>query len=134
LPLPKNPITALFPVQYRIGQLLPDKKGWWEVSNDTNLEALAAEVTDVILQYGLPFFDNFSSPERFLDWLRSGKAAPGTTRAQSDLVHAMLAKDAGFEDEARLALQKAFNEAKHPGFQATVLKIANRLEISRVPE
>jgi hypothetical protein len=133
-PLPANPTTGLFPVQHRIGLLLPDKKGWWEVGDNPNLEELANEVTAVILRYGLPFFDHFASPTLFLDWLRSGKAAPGATGPQSDLVHAMLAKDAGFEDEARRVLHKAFNEAKSSGFRATILLIAKRLEISGVAE
>jgi hypothetical protein len=131
-PLPRNPIVIPFPVQHRIHSLSPAKASWWEVDGGTNIEELCHEVTGVLLRFGLPFFEDFQSPVTFLDRLRERRGAPGTTRAQGYLVHAMLAKDQGFEEEARRELQKAFDGAEFSPFGQTVLAIADRLGIAGI--
>jgi Domain of unknown function (DUF4304) len=131
-PLPRNPITTLFPVRHRIGPFSPDKGGWWDVDDGTDIDKLCHEVVDVLLRQGLPFFADFQSHAMFLDRLRQGRGVPGTTRALGYLIHGMLAKDQGFEDEARRELQKAISGAELSPFGQNVLAIAGRSGISGV--
>ena len=91
-PLPANPATALFPVQQRIGFLLPDSRDhWWTVTSGDPIAELAEEVTHALVRYALPFFDEFGSSSALLDRLRHGRGLPDLPR-RIWLVHAMLAQ------------------------------------------
>jgi hypothetical protein len=128
-PLPKNPAAALFPIQQRIGLLMPQREDkWWPA--DADIDALCVEVGHVLVAYGLPFFAAFPSVNALLERLRSGTGAPGMSPAQATLLHAMLAKEKGFDDEAEQQIRGAFEDARGSGFQETVGTIARRLGIA----
>jgi hypothetical protein len=127
-PLPANPATALFPVQQRIGFLLPERRDhWWTVTVGDPIDELADDVTQGLLRYALPFFDEFHASSVLLERLRQERGLPGLSEPRAWLVHAILAQyfDAG--DEARTLLQRALEYAGTSPFRATVVTIANRL-------
>jgi hypothetical protein len=127
-PLPANPATALFPVQQRIGFLLPERRDhWWTVAVDDPTDELADEVTRGLLRYALPFLDEFRSSGVLLDRLRQERGLPGLTEPRVWLVHAMLAQHCDAGDEARTLLQRALEYAGTSPFRSTVVSVGRRL-------
>jgi len=125
-PLPKNPATAFFPIQQRIGILMPDEQDrWWTINAER--EVLCRDVGHALLKHGLPFFDAFPSSDAILERLRVGLTIPGSTLGQAKLVHAILAKEKGNAHEAELQLHAALEGARSSGFGDTVLAVASRL-------
>ena len=127
-PFPSNPASTLFPVNTRIGSMLPSRKDlWWTVADSTDLAHLSREVTAAILGYGMPFFEQFTSKEAMLTRLRHGKGLPGLTKPQALLVHAILAVEMDAIEEAQELLETAYDEAEVSEFRETVQLIAERL-------
>lgn len=130
-PFPLNPASTLFPVNTRIGSMLPSRKDqWWTVTDSTDLDHLSREVTAAILEFGLAFFELFPSKQAMLTRVRHGKGLPGLTKPQARLVHAILAAEMGAIEEAQELLETACNEAGVSGFRETVQLIAKRLGIT----
>lgn len=132
--LPANPATVTFPVQQRIGYLLPksyDK--WWDVTSRTDLALLSAEVEAAIIHHVLPFFDTLASPLALLERLRSTAELPGLPPWQGVLVHAMLAARTGLRAEALAQLERAAREAGESPYHAeAVRRIAEQIELACV--
>ena len=125
---PANPATALFPVQQRIGSLMPSHLDhWWSVSTTTDIGALSNEIGEQIAAHALPFFDTFPDSHALLERARSGIGIPGLTAAQVPLVHAIIASHGGLRDEARLRLERAVIDAGDSLFAGTVQSLALRL-------
>jgi hypothetical protein len=105
-PFPSNPASADFPLTERIGLVMPPPRRdiWWEVSPETDLDALSADVCEKLVQYGLPFFAMYPNGLAILKRLRSSQPIP--IHQFRPLVHAILAKEAGFGNEARQVLQQ----------------------------
>jgi hypothetical protein len=126
-PLPANPATVFFPIQARVGLLMPQRKDlWWSV--ETEPTRLCREVVDVLVTYGLPFFDTLSSVDALLEQLRKGGARRGLM-TDAHLIHAMLAKEKGFDDEAAEQIREALAKAAAP-FRETVMRMAERLDLA----
>jgi len=129
-PLPSNPASALFPIQQRIGGLMPlHLDHWWSVDNSTDIEALGHEVTDAINSFALPFFSEYPESSALLNRLRQGAGLPGITTAQRSLLHAMLAKIVGLPEEAAAQIHKALVDAGASPFKATVTLIGQRIGV-----
>ncbi len=129
-PLPRNPASALFPIQQRIGSLMPGHQDyWWSVSRTTDIAALEREVLHTLTTYALPFFTEYPDSKALLDRLRQNKGLPGLTNAQCPLIHAMLAKDLGYPDEASAQIQKALTDAGVSPFKATVARVGHQIGV-----
>lgn len=129
-PLPSNPASALFPIQRRIGGLMPQHQDhWWSVDNSTDIEALGHEVTQAITSFALPFFTEYPESSALLYRLRQGAGLPGITTAQCPLLHAMLAQIVGLPDEAAAQIHKAFDDAGSSPFKGTVTLIGQRIGV-----
>lgn len=129
-PFPANPASALFAVTSRIGRLMPSRADhWWQVEEETDLAALANETASAIVEYGLPFFDEFDTVQSILTRLRHGDPLPGLTDAQLPLVHAMLSIQAGAREEGQGLLERAYSAAGSSAFRGTVRMIADRLGV-----
>ncbi len=127
--VPANPATMFFPIQRRIGSLMPQPEDrWWSVG--TELTLLSQEVAHALVTHGLPFFDAFPSADALLEQLRDRSQALPGLMTDTHLVHAMLAKDKGLEAEAAAQLREALEKAGSSPFRATVLKIAERLQLT----
>jgi hypothetical protein len=60
---PEHPQSSDCCVSVRIGKLLSNKDLWWEISNNDTTERiddLAAQVTDAIANYALPYLTNIN--------------------------------------------------------------------------
>lgn len=52
------------PIRRRIGLLMPlHQDTWWSINPNTELDALSREVTDTLVRYGLPWFEQASRLE-----------------------------------------------------------------------
>lgn len=61
-PFPKNPVSALPLVQQRIGGLRPDGKDhWWQLTPESDADAVGREVAGGLSDYGLLFLNRFQS-------------------------------------------------------------------------
>lgn len=110
---PANPASALFPITQRIGFLMPPGRDqWWTVDNETDLEALAAEVASDVLLFGLPFFAPFKNVDAVVAMARSGAGLPGLTEPQFHVVHAILAAGAGEMAEAERKLRASLRNVR----------------------
>jgi hypothetical protein len=69
-------------LRQRLGLLLPDGSDmWWEISAQTNVIALANELSSMIEQHALPYLDKYSDPRSLIALWESGKS-PGLTLVQ----------------------------------------------------
>jgi hypothetical protein len=126
--LPANPATMFFPISERIGLLMPQREDkWWPVDREPTI--LGREVADALVTCGLPFFDAFPSADALLTLLRDGSRVPGVLMTDVHLVHAMLAKEKGRDEEAAQQLRQALEKAGPSSFRETVLRIAERLQL-----
>jgi hypothetical protein len=130
-PLPKNPAAAMFPVRQRIGHLMPaGHDHWWRVDEEADVTQVVAEVSEALLQYGLPFFDAYPDTAAMLDRVRVDATLPGLTTSHAKLVHAILAWSLGSLDEAREVFRAELRKAQGSPFYMTVERLAARLGAS----
>jgi hypothetical protein len=129
-PLPSNPATALFPIQQRIGRVMPqDRDQWWSVDNSTDLEALGADVTQTINSFALPYFSKYPENIALLNQLRQGVAIPSISARGRTLLHAIVAKIVGLPDEAAGQIRNALADADSSSSKATVERIGQRIGV-----
>ncbi|MCU0858401.1 MAG: DUF4304 domain-containing protein [Pontiellaceae bacterium] len=127
-PLPRNPASALFPIQQRIGSFMPEHKDhWWAVSCTTDIAVLACEIVHALTAYALPFFTEYPDNAALLGRLRQNKGLPGLTSAQCPLIHAILAKGLGCPEEAGAQIQLALADAGEFPFKTTVVRLGHRI-------
>lgn len=130
MPFPANPATALFPIQQRIGVVMPSHTDhWWQVDRSTDLDAIAAESVFAMTQYGLPFFAEWSDARAILDRLRSPSAGAGArlTEALGLIVRAMAAVHLGDRDDAKHAIDAAL--VVDPSASTRLLALAAALSL-----
>lgn len=126
-PFPANPASALFPVQMRIGSLMPERCDyWWTVGFETNISSLATQVANAIEHCAIQFFNSYESNEALLAQLRQG-ICPGCTSPQAAVVHALVANELGYKAEAVEACKAALSKSKAPGFSERVVSLARKL-------
>ena len=129
-PFPANPASAAFPVQMRIGGLLPERCDyWWQVGQDTDIAELAAEVSAMIERLSAGFFSAYESNEALLMQLRKG-VCPGCTEPQAAVVHMLVASSLGYREEAELAFRRALKASRVPAFSDRILSYARKLGIN----
>src|SRR5579864_6927022 len=115
--VPANPATMFFPIQRRIGSLMPEREDrWW--SAETDAAIISQEVADALVTYGLPFFDAFPSADALLAQLRDRSRVQRGLMTDARLVHAMLAKEKGLDNEAAQQLREALEKAGSSSFRA----------------
>ena len=112
VPFPANPATAAFPIQVRIGLLMPiGNDYWWEVDRSTDLAATAAHASSAIVQYAVPLFDAWASARDLVDHLHSTNLPRGFTEEQAAMVRAMAAIHLDERDEAERIISAALADA-----------------------
>ena len=126
-PFPANPASALFPIQMRIGSLIPQRcDRWWPVDSETDISSLAIEVASTVEQYAMQFFMLYESNELLLAQLRQ-RNCPGCTTPLAAVVHALVANNLGYHTEAVEACQRALSESNVPAFSERVISLAQTL-------
>ena len=126
-PFPVNPASAMFPIQMRIGSLMPQRSDyWWTVAADTDISSLAREVAAAVDSCAIQFFTSYGSEEALLSQLRQGKC-PGCTAPQAAVVHALVANNLGLKTEALEAFRTASSRSEVPEFSERVVSLAQKL-------
>lgn len=126
-PFPLNPASALFPIQRRIGSLMPQRSDyWWTVDSDTDISSLATKVAETIENSAIRFFADYESNEALLSQLRKG-ICPGCTAPLAAVVHALVANKLGYKGEALEAFRTAIAKSEVPGFSKRVVSVAKKL-------
>lgn len=127
---PKNPGTAIFPIQVRIGMVKPgglDK--WWEVSEESNLVTIADQVSTTLRNEAHIFFEKYPNQGTILQHLREGIVIPGIIEPHRPLIHAIMADEIGKQSEAKAQINNTFKKASGTPFQKTVMLIEGRIGI-----
>lgn len=123
-PFPRNPASAPFPIQMRIGQLMPGHRDhWWDVHDGDDLDGLAVEVADAVQSAAQDFFLAYETSEGLLQRLRQGNC-PGCTAPQAAVLHMLLASSFGHKDEAEAAGRQALESSQVASFSERVIALA----------
>ena len=127
-PFPANPASAQFPVNERIGWLLPDLCDyWWKVDEKTDIPALAVEVAEMATPAIRKFFSDYERNEATLTMLRQGRY-PKLGEYIGHVVHMLVAHSRGYREEAEAAGKKAVSgNEKNSAFSQRVFSLARRL-------
>lgn len=127
-PLPANPATVLWPIQERIGFFLPGRRDhWWSVDADTDLDALAEEVSSALGSIVAGFFARFADSDALLQLLGSGASIPGLFPAHRPIVLATLLAARGEHEQAATCLREAQECCTISAFGSTYPQVAARL-------
>jgi Domain of unknown function (DUF4304) len=128
--LPANPATLLWPVNRRIGSLMPSPHDlWWDVRVDTDTVELGKEVATTLEAYALPFLEKLRTPERLNASVLTERSVTGLTDAQLLLVRATLAAQLGDQGTAVQLLREALDKYSGKPFEATVRQTAAALNL-----
>jgi hypothetical protein len=129
-PLPANPATALYPVQQRIGWMLPAHRDhWWEISSSTDITTVKSEVLDLLRLAVSDFFIQFSSLEAMLERLRQHGTLPGLHGRQGGVTHGLIAAILGHITEAETVLRQEVASSTVPGFTYNIREAAKHVGI-----
>jgi len=127
-PLPRNPATAGWPIQVRLGDVCPEGHDrWWNINSRTNIEKIGEDVSRRLTNYAVPFFDRFDTIDDIRKSILSDNPPAGFIEAQIPLIEAMF-----HTLEGNLAHAATIIEAQrakwdgHP-FLTTVTTIGDRL-------
>lgn len=129
--MPKNPATAMWPIQVRLGMLAPrNSDKWWPLAEGISPEAIAIEITKMIEDYGLPFFSRYSSIDDILK--ETSKDQKGSAMfVHKQIVRAIILSINGDQTGAKRELEAGIEALKKKGISGEVyLTIAERLNIS----
>ena len=127
-PLPANPATALWPLQERIGFLLPRRLDhWWSVDADTDLAALTEEVASALSSVVPGFFARFADADALFQVFTSGVSAPGLILSHRPIVLAALLAARGEHEQAAICLREAQERCTISEFRGTYAQVAARL-------
>lgn len=133
-PFPSNPATALWPIQERIGAACGENRDlWWDVSANSDISAVAADVCQRLVTYGLPFFTRYPSTAAILKEVQRGVAPPSVPPSHLLLLHAILLSEAGHHAQAAECVLRSLAEHKDTPFRETIVIMAKQLNVS-VPE
>lgn len=128
--LPANPVTALYPIQQRIGRLLsPPRDHWWEIEPDTNIQDVSSQVCSLLLESNSRFFDGLSSLPVMLERIRQDKTLPGLHGLQPAVAHAVIASVLGYQDEAISVFRNLLSQELPQGFRGNMRMVAKRAGI-----
>jgi len=130
---PKNPGSATWPVQCRIGRLLSDTDLWWSVSPTINVEATVSEIVETTSGPILEFFSAYSSLGELDAKLATAQKygdVPGVYESQVPLIRAIICSIRGDTEQAGVLLSRSLAAVRGKPFQSTVEVVAGRLGVN----
>jgi hypothetical protein len=127
---PKQPSSALWPINVRIGRLMPAPADlWWDVDSNTDVAKLGDEIAAALRDYVLPFFSSLSTRQQLIAAVQQRAATLRIFPAPVRLVLAIVAAEDGDIERARSLLHSSLSDARGRPFEKTVRRIADRLAI-----
>jgi hypothetical protein len=128
--LPKSPASLLWPVNRRIGSLMPSRRDhWWKVDSRTDVIRLGADVAADLEAYAVPFLEKLRTPARFNSVVLAEDCVTGLSEGQALLVRATLSVQLDNEPAARKYLKDALGQYKGRPFEQTVRATAVALNL-----
>jgi uncharacterized protein DUF4304 len=87
MPMPSFPKEYCCILRIRVGEIMPARKDcWWEVAENTNAEALAAELVTVWTSYIVPWLDAYSTVSALASKPNAGEWRNPYMRAAAHIV------------------------------------------------
>ena len=132
---PKEPAAALWPVNARIGFVMPGHRDlWWRVDESTDIAKLGDQVADALQNYAVPWFQSLATRKDLVQAFEHQTASlVGVFSTQVPLVLAIFAAEDGDLTRARSILGSALNDYRGNPFEKTLRRIADRLAIALEP-
>lgn len=128
---PKEPAAALWPVNTRIGFVMPGHRDlWWEVDETADIAKLGEQVTATVQDYAVPWFQKLATRKDLIDAVEDAPRALGIFPAQVPLVLAIFAAEDGDLMRARSILGSALGDSRGKPFEQAVRRVADRLAIT----
>src|SRR5690606_26141510 len=128
---PKNPATALWPINLRLGQLTPENLDrWWRMSSPSDFALAEAEAAAALERYAIPYFDCIASTEALRSVVSGEEKVPGLLEPQRKIVAAILSDMTGDRPSAISILRSEFARLRGKPFQAAVSTVAGRLGVA----
>jgi hypothetical protein len=131
---PKVPAAVLWPINARIGFVMPAQRDlWWDVNESTDIAKLGGEVADAVQNYAVPWLQSLATRKELAQALEHRTASLGVFSAQVPLVLAILAAEDGDVTRARSILGSALDDFRGKPFEQTIRRVADRLTIALEP-
>jgi hypothetical protein len=128
---PKVPAATLWPVNRRIGLLMPSHLDlWWKVDESTDIAKLGDQVASTVRDYAIPWFQSLATRTGFVQAVEHTPGSLGIFPAQVPLVVAIFAAEDGDLARARSVLVSALDDSRGEPFEETVRRVATRLSIA----
>jgi hypothetical protein len=129
---PKVPVAALWPINARIGFVMPEHRDlWWDVDERTDIAKLGDQVGDTLQTYAVPWFQSLATRKELIHAFEHQTALlGGVFRAQVPLVLALFAAEDGDLTRARSILGAALDDSRGQPFEKTVRRVADRLALA----
>lgn len=133
-PLPRAPAAALWPVNERIGKLMPDRKDhWWDVDANTDVDALGEEVAGVIRDYAVPWLTSLATREALIRAIAHGTTPLGMFALHVPIALAIFAAEDGDTARAASILGAALDDIRGKPGERMVRHIGDRLGFALDP-
>ncbi len=128
--LPKNPATATWPIQVRLGDVCPEARDkWWEIKPHTDISQVGNEIVNRIKNYGLHFFGKYNSIGDIRAAFTSPKKYAGLFQSHAPIIEAIILVEEGSMSKAEEILKKELKINQGKPFSETILKVASRLNL-----
>lgn len=118
-------------ISERIGPLAYGRDRWWTLASEAEVGPVGVEVSAALLDYALPYLAPFDGLASLRSRLEAG-AAPGVASIQRMCLAWMLV-EAGERARAGSLLEDLVRSSCHPGYQARVLALGQRLGLTPSP-
>jgi hypothetical protein len=129
-----KPGTGLWPVQARIGSLMPENRDvWWDIDRQTDIALLGVEILKIVVSYGVPFLECYGTAHVFDDHLLSRYNGHSIGKFPLALVRATLAVQLGDKDRAAILLREQLEDTENEAYAHVVRRLAKELDVSLQP-
>ncbi len=128
---PKEPAAALWPVNTRIGFVMPERRDlWWDVDETTDVTRVGDQVATALSDYAVPWLQKLATRRDLIDAVEDAPMALGIFPAQVPFVLAIFAAEDGDLARARAILVSALEDLRGKPFELAVRQVADRLAIA----
>jgi hypothetical protein len=131
-----KPGAGLWPIQVRVGSIMPEKRDvWWDIDRQTDIALLGVEISKILVSYAVPLLECYGTARVFDDHLLSRYDGPsiGIFPGPLALARATLAVQLGNKDRAASLLRAQLEETEIEGYADVVRRLAKELDVSLEP-
>jgi hypothetical protein len=127
---PTNPGRAAHILSWRIGQFLPvQQREWWDVTEQTDTEAVGNEITRILAEQAIPFLDSRSNIESIQTIVGQGGRPADGIILDARICLATVLCYRGYREQARQVLDERRRTSKLEHVVETIEIIQQRLGV-----